>query len=107
MNPVRVSWSAFPCSVSVPLRLTAARGLTAYADAGSDRFLGRDPSGRAAQVKISGRVPSLGQHREGGSILLGSIGSTPGIELLSPIPALAQNTELGKRLSAARGLTAR
>ncbi len=33
------------------------------------------------------RVPSLGQHREGGSILLGSIGSTPGIELLSPIPA--------------------
>ena len=34
-------------------------------------------------------IPSLGQHREGGSILLGSIGSTPGIELLSPIPALA------------------
>ena len=35
------------------------------------------------------RIPSLGQHREGGSILLGSIGSTTGIELLSPIPALA------------------
>ncbi len=32
---------------------------------------------------------SLGQHREGGSILSGSIGSTPEIELLSPIPALA------------------
>ncbi len=30
---------------------------------------------------------SLGQHREGGSILSGSIGSTPEIELLSPIPA--------------------
>ena len=32
---------------------------------------------------------SLGQHREGGIILLGSIGSTPEIEFLSPIPALA------------------
>ncbi len=31
---------------------------------------------------------SLGQHREGGIILLGSIGSTPEIEFLSPIPAL-------------------
>ena len=30
---------------------------------------------------------SLGQHREGGSILSGSIGSTLEIELLSPIPA--------------------
>ncbi len=33
---------------------------------------------------------SLGQHREGGSILSGSIGSTLEIELLSPIPALAE-----------------
>ncbi len=32
---------------------------------------------------------SVGQHREGGSILSGSIGSTPEIELLSPIPALS------------------
>ncbi len=37
------------------------------------------------------QIRSLGQHREGGSILLGSIGSTPGIELLSPIPALARS----------------
>ncbi len=58
---------------------------------------------------LSVRVPSLGQHREGGIILLGSIGSTPEIEFLSPIPALAPNyavlapIALGcKRLSAAR-----
>ncbi len=40
-------------------------------------------------------IPSLGQHREGGSILLGSIGSTPGVELLSSIPALGSETSAG------------
>ena len=44
------------------------------------------PSGRASQAQV--KIRSLGQHREGGSILLGSISSKPEIELLSPIPAL-------------------
>ena len=38
--------------------------------------------------------PCLGQRREGESILLGSIGSTPENELLSPIPALASDAAL-------------
>ncbi len=46
----------------------------------------------ASLCETTARFPRrLGQHREGGSILLGSIGSTPEIELLSPIPALVSN----------------
>ncbi len=59
-------------------------------------FRGHGWRTKFATVRCPFRRPSLGQHREGGSILSGSIGSTPEIELLSPIPALAQNTELGK-----------